>query len=347
MVRRILAIANALDGMSREEAARSAGMDRQTLRDWVVRYNEHGIDGLADRWGDGRPPTFDGQEQAELMRIVLDGPDPEASGLSAYTLEDLANICEQRFGKRMHPWSLGRLLKRLGFSRQKTRPSHPQKDPAAQAAFKRAPALLRKIQHTHKNKRIRLFFQDEARIGQKGRTCHIWWRRGERPPGLCDKRFTFAYIFAAVEPGTDNAFALVMPYVNTEAMQVFLDRFAATIGDDEHVAMVLDQAGWHASGALRISVSADAVLAVSPLLFGAAVTAGEPAVRQDQTRSSHGERTFLGRFQLIADFVAEGFLSAVQCPFHTPRRSGIRLLQEPAFPALARSPSAGGTVDSH
>jgi transposase len=43
-----------------------------------------------------------------------------------------------------------------------------------------------------------------------------------------------------------------MPFVNTEAMQVFLDRFAATIGDDEHVAMVLDQAGWHASGALRI-----------------------------------------------------------------------------------------------
>lgn len=140
VARRMLAIANALDGMSREEAARSAGMDRQTLRDWVVRYNEHGIDGLADRWGDGRPPTFDGQEQAELMRIVLDGPDPEASGLSAYTLEDLANICDQRFGKRMHPWSLGRLLKRLGFSRQKTRPSHPQKDPAAQAAFKKSPS---------------------------------------------------------------------------------------------------------------------------------------------------------------------------------------------------------------
>ena len=54
-----------------------------------------------------------------------------------------------------------------------------------------------------------------------------------------------------MEPGTDNAFALVTPYVNTEAMQVFLDRFAATIGDDEHVAMVLDQAGWHGSRALR------------------------------------------------------------------------------------------------
>jgi hypothetical protein len=75
--------------------------------------------------------------------------------------------------------------------------------------------LFRKIQYTYKNKRIRLFFQDEARIGQKGRVCRVWWKRGERPPGLCDKRFTFAYIFAAVEPGTDNAFALVLPSVGT------------------------------------------------------------------------------------------------------------------------------------
>ena len=65
VARRMLAIANALDGMSRAEAARSAGMDRQTLRDWVLGYNEHGIEGLADRWGDGRPPMFDSQEQAD------------------------------------------------------------------------------------------------------------------------------------------------------------------------------------------------------------------------------------------------------------------------------------------
>jgi transposase len=99
---------------------------------------------------------------------------------------------------------------------------------------------------------VRLFFEDEARIGQKGRTCHVWWRRGKRPRGIADKRFTFAYIFAAVEPGTDNAFALVLPYVNTEAMQVFLNRFAATIGAGEHVVMVLDRAGWHGARALRV-----------------------------------------------------------------------------------------------
>ncbi len=53
-----------------------------------------------------------------------------------------------------------------------------------------------------------------------------------------------------MEPGTDNAYALVLPYVNTEAMQLFLDRFSATIAEDEHVAMVVDQAGWHGAKAL-------------------------------------------------------------------------------------------------
>ena len=134
--RRLLAIANALSGMSRKDAAEAAGMDRQTLRDWVIRYNAHGLDGLYDCWGDGRPPRLEAHEQAELVRIVVEGPAPE-SGLSAFTREDLVRICEARFGKSFHPASLGRLLKRLGFSRQKARPSHPQKDPAQAEAFKR------------------------------------------------------------------------------------------------------------------------------------------------------------------------------------------------------------------
>ena len=82
--------------------------------------------------------------------------------------------------------------------------------------------------------------------------CHRWYKRGQRPPGLADKRFTFAYIFAAVEPGTDNAFALIMPYADTDAMQVFLDRFSKTIAADEHVAMIADQAGWHVSNNLKV-----------------------------------------------------------------------------------------------
>lgn len=142
--RRMLAIANALDGMSRAEAARAAGMDRQALRDWVIRYNEHGLDGLHDRWGDGRPPRLTPEEQAKLLDIVLAGSDPETTGISAYTREDFVAICEERFGKTFHPSSMSRVLRRLGLSRQKARPSHPKKDPAAQAAFKKSPGAAQK-----------------------------------------------------------------------------------------------------------------------------------------------------------------------------------------------------------
>ena len=99
---------------------------------------------------------------------------------------------------------------------------------------------------------MRLYFQDEARIGQKGRVCHVWWKRGERPPGLCDQRYISTYIYAAVEPGTDDAFALILPDANAAGMQAFLDAFAETIGAREHVALVLDGASWHSSKTLRV-----------------------------------------------------------------------------------------------
>jgi transposase len=144
IARRILAIANALDGMSREDAGQSAGMDRQTLRDWVIRYNDHGLDGLADLPREGRPPKLDAKEKAELIRIVLAGPDPEVSGISAFTREDLVRICKKRFGKSLHVTSMGRILRELGLTRQKGRPSHPEKNPAAQAAFKKSPGAAKK-----------------------------------------------------------------------------------------------------------------------------------------------------------------------------------------------------------
>lgn len=89
-------------------------------------------------------------------------------------------------------------------------------------------------------------------MGQKGRVCHRWFTKGVRPPGLCDQRYTWAHLFAAVRPATGQGFALVLPEVSTVAMQAFLDGFAATLDADEHAAMVLDQAGWHGAHALAV-----------------------------------------------------------------------------------------------
>ena len=104
----------------------------------------------------------------------------------------------------------------------------------------------------HPGKRIQIWFQDEARVGQKGRTAHRWWIRGERPLGLCDRRFTSAYIFATVCPATGNSFALVLPKANTKAMSRFLDDFSATLDPEVHVLLVMDQAGWHGAKELTL-----------------------------------------------------------------------------------------------
>jgi transposase len=93
---------------------------------------------------------------------------------------------------------------------------------------------------------------DEARVGQKGRLCRRWWLRGRRPPGRCDKRFEWAYLFAAVEPATGADVALVLPEATTATMGLFLAEFAAALPEDVHAVLVLDGAGRHGAKALAV-----------------------------------------------------------------------------------------------
>ena len=124
---RLLAIANALEGMSRAEAARLAGMERQALRDAVLRYNAEGADGLHDRPRSGRPEALTEGQQAALKAWVLRGPNPERDGVSAWRLAEICAHVEEAYGVRYSEWGMARLLRRLGLSRQKARPRHPQR----------------------------------------------------------------------------------------------------------------------------------------------------------------------------------------------------------------------------
>ena len=132
---RMLAIASALEGESRAEAARLAGMERQALRDAVVRYNAEGMAGLRDRPKPGRRPALTEAEQAVLLAAVFHGPDRARYGCVDWTLPALCRWIEDRFDKRLRPASLSRILRRLDLSRQKTRPLHPLADEGAKAAF--------------------------------------------------------------------------------------------------------------------------------------------------------------------------------------------------------------------
>lgn len=135
--RRMLALALVLEGVSREAAARHAGMDRQTLRDWVHRYNAEGLAGLRDRPHPGPTPRLTPAQQAELVQIVENGPDPATEGVVRWRRVDLQAVLAERFGVQLHERSCGKLLRRLGFARLSVRPEHPKSEPEAQDAFKK------------------------------------------------------------------------------------------------------------------------------------------------------------------------------------------------------------------
>jgi transposase len=134
---RMLAIALVLDGASRTDAARSGGMDRQTLRDWVHRYNQEGIAGLSNLSAPGRPAALTPEQMPQLKAIVLAGPDPRGDGVVRWRCCDLRRVIAERFEVEVHERTVGKLLHRLGLSRLKPRPHHPKRDLAAQEAFKK------------------------------------------------------------------------------------------------------------------------------------------------------------------------------------------------------------------
>ena len=135
---RLIAIANALEGMDRASAARLAGMDRQTLRDWVHRYNAEGIAGLSNRPLPGRAPKLSEGQMAALKAIVLRGPAPAVDRVERWRIVDLCRVTEERWGVAYSETGMLRLLWSLDLSHRKTRPVHPQANAKAQEAFKKS-----------------------------------------------------------------------------------------------------------------------------------------------------------------------------------------------------------------
>jgi transposase len=138
VARRLLALALVLEGHSRAQAAKSCGMDRQTLRDWVIRYNEHGLAGLSDlpKRG-GAAPKLSVEEKAVLTKWVQQGPDLAEDGVVRWRLCDLRDRILARFFVVMDERSVGRILKTLTFSHISVRPRHPQANAEAQEAHKK------------------------------------------------------------------------------------------------------------------------------------------------------------------------------------------------------------------
>ena len=152
--RRLLAIAAVLDGSSREEAARVGGMDRQTLRDWAIRFNEQGPEGLINIPSPGAPAKLKPEHKAFLARIVEEGPIPAIHGVVRWRACDLIMRLHEKFGVSVSDDTIYRTLHKLGFSHLSARPRAYKQDPDAIEAFKKTlPRALRTSDRTSRRTR--------------------------------------------------------------------------------------------------------------------------------------------------------------------------------------------------
>jgi transposase len=135
--RRLLSIAAVYDGMNRRDAAKIGGMDRQTLRDWVHRFNAEGPEGVVNRKPPGAAPKLTAEQKRALAALVQSGPDVQRDGLVRWRRIDLKQVIREQFGVDYHERSVSRLLHDLGFSHVSARPQHPKQNAQMSDRFKK------------------------------------------------------------------------------------------------------------------------------------------------------------------------------------------------------------------
>ena len=114
------------------------------------------------------------------------------------------------------------------------------------------PDRLAQLQAEHSDKRVLIYYQDEARFGQHGTITRVWAKVGTRPGAIRQTQYDYLYVFSAVCPQTGEASGLISPHVNCEVMNAFLEQFSRELPPDAHAAMILDRAAWHTAGLLKI-----------------------------------------------------------------------------------------------
>ena len=249
-VRRLLALAMVLDGHTRREAASCNGVDRQTLSDWVHRYNDESVEGLKTRLPPGRTPFLTAAQMAELFELVVKGPDPATAKVVRWRCVDLLAETKRRFSVEVHESTMGKWLRQLRLTRLQPRPVHPKKIAEDETAFKTNFTSLVKqaLLSTTAATPIEIWFQDEARVGQKGGHAYIWAPIGSRPLMVRDNRHDSAYLFGAICPARAVGAAMITPAANTEAMNLHLAEISTQIAAGAHAVVVCDGAGWHQRG---------------------------------------------------------------------------------------------------
>ena len=135
--RRLLALAEIYDGGRRRDAARIGGVGLQIIRDWVLRFNAAGPEGLVNRKAPGQRPKLNAAQRQALAELVESGPIPAVHAVVRWRLKDLAQWIFEEFRLTLDETTVGRELKALGFAKISARPRHHAQNELAIEAFKK------------------------------------------------------------------------------------------------------------------------------------------------------------------------------------------------------------------
>ncbi|MFT8247229.1 IS630 family transposase [Roseomonas sp. BN140053] len=253
--RRLLALAAIYEGSSRSEAARIGDVTLQVVRDWVLRFNAKGPEGLVDREAPGAPSLLSKAHRTALAAVLESGPVPAIHGVVRWRLIDLGQWLWEKFRVSVSKQTLSREVRALGYRKLSAQPRHHAQAEGAVEGFSEAfPAVLEEIAREKGLGRdeIEVWFADEARVGQKNKRTRRWARRGTRPVAPHDQRTASTYLFGAICPKEGKAAGLVLPRCNTEAMTLHLAEISTAVAPGKHAVLLLDRAGWHLSDRLEV-----------------------------------------------------------------------------------------------
>jgi transposase len=250
--RNLQIIVLAAQGWTAPAIAMAVGLTRRVVQTRVAAYNAEGLAGLNDDRGAPPEPLLTPTEQAAFEQRVEQGPQPN-DGVCTLRGRDFQRILEEEFGKLCCLATVYNQLHKAGYSCLRPRPHHQLADAAKQAAFVQSlPEKIASIAAQHPNKKLRLYFEDEARFGQQGTVTNVWAKRGSRPTAVRQTAYKYLWVFAAVCPETGLSEGLICPQLNTTSVNVFLQQFSQRLAPDEHAVLLWDGAGFHRSHKLQM-----------------------------------------------------------------------------------------------
>ncbi len=226
--RRLLALLAIYEGATRSEAAKIGGVTLQIVRDWVLKLNAHGPDGLIDRKTPGQAPRLNEEHRAALAAIVESGPIPAFHGVVRWRIVDLCQWIFEEFRIAVSQQTLSRVLRKMGYRKRSARPRimpRPREQSRPLKELPRAPGRNR-AREARRSRRHRGLVHRRGADRPEEQIIRRWATRGTRPSAPKDQRTASAYIFGAISPKEGKGAALVMPRCDSKAMTVRLAEIA-------------------------------------------------------------------------------------------------------------------------